>query len=408
MARPRKQLLHVGLKFDKRDGSFRLRWGRRPGVILLPLGRVPPLTARRKQMAIQAALAGESRWPDWALRVPAVRAYAAGHKDEIRAIPCGDLYAAYAAHLGPQVSRAWRLCILGHLRELQAFGRARGEADLDQIRPATAQAWISSIPETPGPFQKAKGARSATTANRALAAVGGFYRWAVRLGHLVASPVAGIQQLPEPDQEIVFLTLEERNQVLAAAVEEPDGIAVWIALLAGLRRKEIAELAWERVNLLNRKLEVVNTKTPKKKKREARRTIDIATALQTRLEKTPPARRRGAVVPWPEETARWQYVADELIERLRARLRLAESARVKSRKRKSSWIDKVGWNVFRHTFCTLHAQAGVPPFTICGWSGHSLEIFLKHYAAHLPTYDDRIDLVDRLYAEQAKRGRHSG
>jgi len=339
-----------------------------------------------------------ARWPEWALAHPQARAYPSGHREEIKGKPCGDLYAAYAAHLAPNVSRNWRQVVLGFLRELQAFGAERGDPDLARIRPSPAQEWINRIPESPGPFQKNRGNRTASTANRALAAASGFYGWAVRLGYVVSNPFAGIPVLPEPDREIVYLTLEERNEVLAAAADDPEGISVWLALYAGRRRSEIARLAWEQVNLQNRKLDVIGHKTPRRKRAEARRTIDIAEGLLRRLEKTAPAKRRGRIVPWPDGELEWQHRADLLIARLRAGLHNQAEKRIaradlkgKRAAEARSWIRKVSWNNFRHTFCTLHAQAGVPPFTIIGWSGHSMEIFLRHYAAHMPNYDDRID-----------------
>jgi len=408
MPRPRKNLLTVGLKKD--GASWRLRWGRGAARVSFSIGVVDRETALRRQVTIQDALNGEIPWPRWALDHRQVRAYVHGHAEEIKGKHCGDLYAAYSEHLGAgNVTPGWRRCCLGALRELKCFAAERGEPSLERVTPATAQAFINYIPTCPGPFQKRRKNRSPATANRALASANGFYSWCMRLGYMGANPFAGVKELIEEDaREIVFLSLQERNEVLAAAGEEEDGIAIWLALLAGMRRSEIARLDWDNVSLINRKITVINTKTPKK--RRTRRTVDMAEHLQKQLEKTMPARRKGRVVPWPTEYEEWKYQATEIITRLRARLeaetmRRNPKASKRTMKKRTAWIQKVGWNNMRHTFCTLLAQAGVPPFVIIGWSGHSMKVFMKHYAAHMPDYDDRINTVDRLQEEKPKKKR---
>ncbi len=93
---------------------------------------------------------------------------------------------------------------------------------------------------------------SAATRNRALISLSGFYRWARKAGHLPKgyNPMDGIQQIREHRGEdgIIIWELNEVKRLLKAADKRKDGIAVWIAILAGLRRSEIARLKWEDVS----------------------------------------------------------------------------------------------------------------------------------------------------------------
>ena len=60
----------------------------------------------------------------------------------------------------------------------------------------------------------------------------------------------GIQQVREHRGEdgIIIWETNEVKRLLKAADKRKDGIAVWIAILAGLRRSEIARLKWEDVS----------------------------------------------------------------------------------------------------------------------------------------------------------------
>ena len=403
MGRRRARYLKVGMRRDR--GAFRLRWGRPPDQVHLTLPRT--LTAdeaEHRRREIQAAL-DTGTWPAWALRTPKVRAYAAGHRQTVRARDAGGLLEAYQQHLEAAgvASDNWRTTCLAFLRELAAFAADRGEQDLARVTPATAQAWIDSIPGSTPPFlQRRQKGRSTATANRALGACRKAFRWFVDFQGLSANPFANVAELAEEDIErIVYLTREQRDLVLAEASGGPDGLAVWIALYAGLRRKEIALLTWDRVRLAAkvRKLVIRNTKTPARRKRKARREVDIATPLYQKLRQIAPARRQGRVIDWPEEEARWQYRADALLDRIRGQL--LDRATKKSER---EWIEqKTKWNVFRHTFCTLHLQAGTHPNRIIGWTGHSMDVFLTHYGEFAPDFDPSIDAVDEAPQPKLKR-----
>ena len=196
----------------------------------------------------------------------------------------------------------------------------------------------------------------------------------MRLGHARSNPFQHARILAEGDRgDIVHFDAKERDAVLKAADGLPDGVALWLALYAGLRRGEIAGCKWADVSLDRRKLVVPRSKTFR------RRTIDLAAPLVKRLSKTPEARRRGRVVPWPAGDQAWKYRAGLLLRSVAGALTEGVGA------------DKIAWNVFRHTFASLLVQGGVSIYKVASWMGNGVAICQRHYASMSPEFDSDID-----------------
>ena len=330
----------------------------------LSAGRVAEDQAELRRLEVELALrTGE--WPEWAVAAPPVVRYRhlAARPDET-----GDVLPLYAEHLASSVCAPWARTSLGSLRELAEVSGG----PLAGLSAAQASAFLDHVRRTPGPHLKRKGRRTVATRNRALAACSRFYRWAVLTGRAPVNPFAGIRQLKEPDIETIeHLSRAERDKVLAAAESLPDGVAVWLALWCGMRRGEVARCRWAEIDLDRRRLQVTKSKTGK------RRSIDLARPLVERLTQTPKTKRRGRVVPWPAETLAWEYQATALLDRLRERLpKLAK---------------RIRWNVFRHTFASLLAQANVSLWKISEWLGNDVAVCQKHYAGQMPRHDEDIE-----------------
>jgi len=60
--------------------------------------------------------------------------------------------------------------------------------------------------------------------------------------------------------------------------------------------------------------------------------------------------------------------------------------------------ERIRWNVFRHTFGSLLAQAGVGLDKISAWMGNSPTVCRRHYAEFVPR-DRRDDDIDLLGAD---------
>jgi integrase len=223
--------------------------------------------------------------------------------------------------------------------------------------------------------------RTNATRNRVAAALGGFYRWMRKTGQHPRhfNPMADIAQLrePSPDDGIIIWEQDEITALLKAADKRRDGIAVWVAIFAGLRRSEIARLKW--LDVTPAYLLVGKTKTGEG------RQVPLPSVLRARLEKEPHSRTR--VVPWPEKDNGWKEGARKMTDIYLPRL-LPELNKAHP--------EKFGWNAFRHTFASRHAQHGHSLDLIAAWMGNSPKVCKKHYARFVPQNkrDDRIDAVD--------------
>ena len=359
MGRPRTRFHTPGKR--RRGNSWHVFWRTERGVCEVSVGAISESGAEERRLEIALALR-TGAWPDWALRRPAVQ-----RQLKRRPIAGDDLVGDYARELGAVVSAGWARSSLAVLRELQAVtGRS-----LAEVSPADAEAFLAHVSRTPGPFLKRRPARTRGTRNRTRMICRRFYSWAVRTERVRLDPFAETRSLPEGDAlEILHLSREERDRVLEAAAGDPDGLAVWLALYAGLRRGEVARCRWADLHLGRRKLDVPRTKTMR------RRVVDLAAPLRT----VPERRRLGRVVPWPAGDGAWRYAATQLLERLAAKLSDMPAG-------------KLRWNVFRHTFASSLVQAGVSIWKVSRWMGNSVAICTRHYASMSPDYDADIDRI---------------
>lgn len=199
----------------------------------------------------------------------------------------------------------------------------------------------------------------------------------MRTGRMHDNPFRGIPALRERHvEEIVYLTPGERDAVLAAAADVPDGLAVWIALYAGLRRGEISLCGWRDLSLDAGNVVVPRSKTGR------RRVVPLATALADHVRCLRPGRPDAYILPWRTGGHRWQWGARKLRSALTAACPAIPEERIR-------------WNAFRHTFGSLLAQAGVSLDKVTAWMGNSPAVCRRHYAESIPRdrRDEEIDLL---------------
>jgi integrase/recombinase XerC len=358
MGRPRKEFPEPHRR--RRGDRWHIYWWADGSTYSVSVGAVSEEVAEQRRLELALALR-TGKWPEWAAEAPAVQRY------RETTHPPGELLDAYARRLQAEVSSGWARTSLGHLRELVAV---TGK-ELSAVQPRDAQAFLEHVVTTPGPHATGRGVRSPATRNRALAACSRFYRWAQTTGRLTRNPFGDISGLPEPEaEEITYLTRAERDRLLLAADEEPDGMAVWLACYAGLRRSEVARAEWSHVRRDRGRLYVPPGKTGRS------RIVPLAEALAGRLAEG----GQGQIVPWPEAPAQWQWRARRLLRTLQPAV---------------SDGPRLGWNVLRHTFGSLLAQAGVSLDKVAAWMGHSAAICRRHYAQFVPR-DRRDEDIDRL------------
>ena len=362
MGRPRKAFPEPGKRC--RNERWRVYWRDGARVNEVALGPVSEVVAEKRRLGIALALR-TGDWPEWAGGSKAVMRY---RRERAGATDGDGVLGEYRDVLLGQVSPGWANAHMAMIEELQEFAGG----DLMSVSRRVADAFLSHVIGSRGPRFKKRGPRSRGTRNHVLKACRRFYRWAVDAGAAHDNPFDGIRTLREEDRvEIVHLTRVERAAVLAAADEEADGIAVWLALYAGMRRSEVARCAWKDINLDGKKLVVPKSKTFR------RRVVDLPKVLVEKL-KVIRGVGRGRVVPWPATESEWRYVSDGMLNRL-----CTAAERVP--------IEKIKWNVFRHTFASLLVQAGVSIYKVASWMGNQVGVCQRHYAAMAPDHDPDID-----------------
>ncbi len=312
------------------------------------------ITARLALAKINLAMSGAADWPADLLALPAVQKYL--HKGKERA-DTQNVIEQYIRIISGEVTEGWVKFTQNCLEDLN------DEYELHKVSISEAQEYISSIGR----------AQTVSTRNKKLLVIKKFYNWAMSAHYWPMNPFNEIKKLRavKINTDIHYLTRSERTLVLEKAAERKYGLAVWIALFTGMRCGEVFSLKWDNINL--------NTETMvTQSKGGSARTVPIAEQLLQKLQKE--RNKTGYVFEcWEKyrDASRW------LIDWLRADLADVVDS------------DCIGWNSFRHTFCTLLVQNGVSLDKVAMWAGHSQKICKQHYARFIPK-DQKDSDIDRL------------
>ncbi|MDR1534753.1 MAG: tyrosine-type recombinase/integrase, partial [Planctomycetota bacterium] len=345
---------------------------------------------------ISAALAmDEPEFPNDYAALPGARDYiadrlAAIDPDSLSFQEPGNWFTDYEKELSQECADRWADNSMVILRK---FAAAMG--GIDKVTPDKISSYLAEI----------AGKRSIGTRNRTQSVFSRFFRWAADTGRTRLNPMEKIKRLTEPRiADIVYCTPGERTEIIAYAreTEWPEWIAVPIAFFTGMRREEIANLLWENVHLQFGTIVVKETKT------KISRTIPINTNLEGMLREIPESEQRDHVVPAVEGYDRlWRM--DNLIrkiQRMKQAILLKEWDIVKPPPSKAkdfivrkkeyrerleaksdelqNHLERIGWNVFRHTFGSLLVQGGVSLDKVCAWMGNTPEVCRRHYAQFIP------------------------
>ena len=342
------------IKIYKDRKSFRVKWwaDQIPYAIVFK----SKVEATLASAQIRLAMSGAKEWPSELLVKSAVQKFLNDRYLHINSNGNG-VVEEYIEVIKGEVSEGWLKFTRKCLEDLEE------SAALDSITLAEAQKYISGIGQK----------QTVSTRNKKLLVIKKFYNWAMSTHFWPQNPFADIKKLRNIriNTDIHYLTRTERSIVLEKTVGLKHGLAVWIALYTGMRQGEVFTLKWDDINL---EAETIVAQS----KGGACRTVPLAAQLMDRLR---------------EETVRSGYLFDchanykdvtrWLIDSLRRDLK-----------------DKIepaciGWNPFRHTFCTLLVQNGVSLDKVAMWAGHSQKICKQHYARFIPK-DQKDSDIDRL------------
>ena len=134
-------------------------------------------------------------------------------------------------------------------------GKSLGEITPDLIDRYRAERLRSFRPGTKKPI-------SPTTVNKEVALLKAMLNKAITWSYLDVNPLRSVKRLPEPDGRVRYLDADEIDRLLGACPPHLHPIVI-CALVTGMRRGEILGLTWDRVDLKQRFIHLVKTKTRK-------------------------------------------------------------------------------------------------------------------------------------------------
>lgn len=234
-----------------------------------------------------------------------------------------------------------------------------------------------------GEKSRHKGLIRPATINRRRTFVSGVMSEALRRGYVDRNPAKGVENLPEHNDRLRWLTAKEEEQLLAFCPLYLQRI-VRLALYTGMRKGEILRLQWSDVDFDQRLIRVSHTKNHKT------RYIPMNRALTELLREVDhfsgPNGHSPYVFPDPATGERFQDVAKAFEKATR-----------------QAGLANVTFHTLRHSFASHLAQRGVPLNNIRELLGHgTMQVTMRY--AHLAPNNLR-DAVELLTAAKAEEKR---
>lgn len=218
------------------------------------------------------------------------------------------------------------------------------------------------------------------------AALSRFCKFLNKRGILSANPCHDL--ILPPVEERLPLFLDDAEVALALTLAAENGIfcEVCLALNTGLRRSELRNLTWRDISFSRRALTVIRSKSGRP--RTVWLNSKALVALTEQHEHTGdcryvfPSHRWGKMWTNAKRGIKWWAHA----------LQPLQDAIPKFRELPKGSTGR-GWHLFRHTFASRAAQAGVSIQKISKWLGHKHVSTTEIYAHLSPNFDPDIERV---------------
>lgn len=199
-------------------------------------------------------------------------------------------------------------------------------------------------------------ARGLTGVSRArkLAAIREYFKFAIIEGLMISSPVDGVGTPKTEKRGRNFLSPEEYHRLLAASGGNPRDYCILMTFLqTGLRVSELCALRLDDIDLVNKMLEV--------------RVGKGMTARTIELEKKGVQSFKSWLVVRPKTTDDHLFLNrdDEPLGERGVQKLLAKYCAI------AGITKRISPHSLRHTFASFKAEAGVSPFQLQQWLGHS-------------------------------------
>ena len=205
---------------------------------------------------------------------------------------------------------------------------------------------------------------------------------AVEWGYLKTNPTEGIRQLRrEENLPERYLTQSESDALIGAAASHLRPI-IQTALLTGMRRAEILNLTWDRVDVAEGFISIVGTKSGR------RRSVPIGEDLRAILKGLPRHVKHKHVFTYKGKPVR-------TLKRSWAHAR--ETAKVKAR-----------FHDLRHTWASRMAAAGVSIYELMDLGGWQSIMMVQRYAKFAPDHKLKTARLLDGTAGVVSAGNHSG
>ncbi len=303
----------------------------------------------------------------WAafLQVPRKKQMADGRQK--LELACWNDFLAYMADRYPEIG------------ELNGVSREMAEEYIQHIR--TKGRWVRTISfrrkgKHKGVAYKSKAEKlSASTANNYLQVCRKVCKHLERRAGLAENPFGGIEKLDLDTETREAFTLEQLEKIEKAATGWMYSLFL-TGINTGLREGDICRLTWENVDLENGWLDVVPSKTSKKRVKVR---IPMFPALREHLE-TLPGERKGPL--FPELARRYKTDRSGLSKQITAflsGLEIETTREVPGRSRRASVRDV---HSLRHTFAYLAGMNGWPFPLVQSILGHMSPEMTKLYMSH--------------------------
>jgi integrase len=294
------------------------------------------------------------------------------------------------AHVKAKTKAGYRSILDRHL--LPHFGSTA----MAKITPAMVEAYLAGLRKAT-PYKRPGTTTTAGTVRNVRNVLSAVGRYGVRSGAIRYNPVAEIQTpKTQTRREMLFLTAGQVND-LADAIDERYRLAVVLSAYTGIRAGELAALKVGRVEMLRRRLHVVEsiaevhgatvTNTPKNGRS---RTVPLPRFLLEPLAAEMTGGPDAYVFTAPEGgPIRHSNVYRRYFKPAAAEIGLPE----------------LRWHDLRHTAVSFMVAAGIEPLVISRALGHgSISVTYDVYGHILPSQEDALgEAMDRLFHQEQPR-----
>ncbi len=203
------------------------------------------------------------------------------------------------------------------------------------------------------------------------------FEWAMDRGDVAANPVKKVQKPQEPDREVGVLSVDEETKLLKTATAT-ERTMIQLFIESGMRRGEGLSLKWVQIDKASGAILINKSKTGKARaipmNEELKAVLDDAGKVkQVRLDQD------GKIVHVESEYVLHDAEGKPWDEGVAGRM--IDSAFERARIHKAAGST---FNLFRHTFGSRRAEAGVPLAVVAALMGNSAGVCEKRYVRFSP------------------------